>query len=112
MLYVQGGNVTVLANSAPPNLELDAVLVALNGPFQVDQWWIGGKGNMIQYGSLINNYCGPTGIFDSNTGTLFGGYYQLQYYDTRLITAVPPGFPPAVDNQGRTLYVKTGFLES
>ncbi len=108
---VAQNNVTVLAASSPSNLELDAVLVALNGSFQVDQWWVGGKGNMIQFGSLINNYCGPTGVFDPFTGTLWGGYMQLQYYDTRLQTLLPPAFPPAVDSTGRTVYVKLSFKE-
>lgn len=109
---VAKNNVTVLANSAPTNLEIDAAMIALTGSFQVDEWWIGGKGNMIQYGSLVNNYCGPTGVFNATTGQLTGGYNQLQYYDDRLLTNVPPGIPPAVDSTGRILYVKTGFLES
>ncbi len=108
---VSQNDITVLANSAPANLELDAVLVALNGAFQVDQWWLSGKGNMIQYGSLVNNYCGPTGEFDPGTGTLYGGYNQLQYYDTRLQTMIPPAFPPAVDSSGRDIYVKISFKE-
>ncbi|MBF0618700.1 MAG: hypothetical protein HQL19_00875 [Candidatus Omnitrophica bacterium] len=108
---VAKNNVTVTAQSAPTNLELDAVIVAINGAFQVDQWWLGGKGNMVQYGSLINNYCGPTGIFDPSSGTLYGGYNQLQYYDSRLKTIIPPGFPVAVNSNGKILYVKTSFQE-
>ncbi len=108
---VARNNITVTAASAPSNLELDAVLVALTGSFQVDQWWVSGKGNMIQYGSLVNNYCGPTGVFDPSTGTLYGGYNQLQYYDTRLKTNIPPAFPPATDSTGRSLYVKLSFQE-
>ncbi|MBF0490683.1 MAG: hypothetical protein HQL15_08755 [Candidatus Omnitrophica bacterium] len=108
---VSKNDITVLANSAPANLELDAVIVALNGSFQVDQWWLTGKGNMIQYGSLVNNYCGPTGVFDPSTGNLTGGYNQLQYYDTRLQTMIPPGFMAAVDSTGRTVYVKLSYRE-
>ncbi len=108
---VAKNNVTVLAASSPTNLELDAVLVALTGSFQVDQWWVSGKGNMIQYGSLINNYCGPTGIFDPETGVLSGGYNQLQYFDPRLRSMIPPSFPPAQDASGRILYVKISFQE-
>jgi|GEM_PF-929325 len=108
---VSQNDITVLANSAPSNIELDAVLVALNGAFQVDQWWLQGKGNMIQFGSLVNNYCGPTGEFDPGTGTLYGGYNQLQYYDTRLQTKIPPGFPKVQDSTGRTVYIKVSFHE-
>ena len=104
-------NVTVTAASAPTNLEIDASMVALNGSFQVDTWWVSGKGNMIQFGSLMKNYCGPTGIFDPGSGTLYGGYNQLQYYDFRMLTTVPPSFPPASDSTGKLLYTKLGFKE-
>ncbi len=112
LAIVSQNDVTVLAAAAPTNIELDAVMVALNGSFQVDQWWVPGKGNMIQFGSLVNNYCGPTGVFDPATGTLYGGYMQLQYYDVRLQTMVPPGFPPIVDSTGRSVYNKLGFQSS
>ena len=108
---VSRNDITVLAAAAPAQLELDAVLVALNGAFQVDSWWMTGKGNMIQYGSLVNNYCGPTGVFDPGTGVLSGGYNQLQYFDTRLVTMIPPSFPAASDSTGRTIYVKISFQE-
>ena len=111
LALVAKNNITITAATAPANLEIEAVLVAINGVFQVDNWWASGKGNMVQYGSLINNVCGPTGVFDPSTGTLYGGYNQLQYYDTRLQTLIPPWFPPAVDSNGRTVYSKVSFKE-
>ena len=108
---VAKNNVTVTAASAPTNLELDVVMVAITGSFQVDQYWVSGKGNMIQFGSLVNNFCGPTGVFDPNTGELTGGYNQLQYYDERLRTMIPPSFPPLTNSSGQIIYVKTWFRE-
>lgn len=111
LALVAQNNITVKAASAPSNLEIEAVLVAINGSFQVDSWWVSGKGNMVQYGSLVNNVCGPTGVFDPGTGILYGGYNQLQYYDARLRSLIPPWFPPAKDSIGRIAYSKVNFKE-
>ena len=108
---VAQNNIVVQAARAPANVEIEAVMVAINGSFQVDNWWAPGKGNMLQYGSLVNNICGPTGVFDPGTGTLYGGYNQLQYYDPKLKTLIPPWFPPAKDSSGRIAYSKMNFKE-
>ncbi len=97
--------------AAPNNLAVNAVLVALNGSFQVDQFWVGTRGNMDQFGGLINNVGGPTGIFDPATGILYAGYNQIQAYDTRLHDYVPPAFPPATDTSSRITYTKLNLLE-
>lgn len=104
-------NVTVTVATAPASLLIEAVMVAVTGSFQVDNWWVQGKGNMLQYGSLINNVCGPTGVFDPGTGTLYGGYNQLQYFDPKLETTVPPCFSAAKDADGRTSYSRVDFKE-
>ena len=111
LALVAKNNIVVKAASAPTNLEIEAVLVAINGSFEVDNWWVSGKGNMVQFGSLVNNVCGPTGVFDPGTGTLYGGYNQMQYYDTRLKDLIPPCFPPAQDSTGRIAYSKISFKE-
>ncbi len=112
---VANQTVTVIEASAPTKLELSAVLVALQGSFQVDQWWIyRGDANtavMDQFGSLINNYCGVTGEFDPSNGQLYGGWNQIQAYDNRLATVAPPGFPPYVNNSGNGVYTKLGISE-
>jgi len=108
---VTQNNIVVQAATAPANVEIEAVMVAINGSFQVDNWWVQGKGNMLQYGALINNVCGPTGVFDPSTGTLYGGYNQLQYYDPKLKTLIPPWFPPVADLSGRIAYTKINFKE-
>jgi Tfp pilus assembly protein PilX len=108
---VAQNDIVVIAASAPTNVEIEAVMVAINGSFQVDNWWAPGKGNMLQYGSLINNICGPTGVFDPGSGTLYGGYNQLQYFDPKLKTIIPPCFPPSLDANGRISYSKINFKE-
>jgi len=113
---VANQNITVIESSAPAKLEVSGVLEALQGSFQVDQYWVY-RGNatqavMDQYGSLINYVCGATGEMDMS-GNLLGGWNQVQTYDTRLSTIAPPGFPPYVNNSGQGVYSKylTGFSE-
>ena len=111
LALVAQNDIVVQAASAPANVEIEAVMVAINGSFQVDNWWAQGKGNMLQYGALINNVCGPTGVFDPGSGTLYGGYNQLQYFDPKLKNLIPPWFPPAMDFNNRVSYSKISFKE-
>ncbi len=111
---VANQNITIIEASAPAKLEMSAVMVALQGSFQVDQWWVY-RGNattavMDQFGSLINYVCGVTGEMDMS-GNLLGGWNQIQAYDTRLATVAPPGFPPYVDNSGNVVYTKLSIAE-
>ena len=103
-------DVTVLSASTPSNLEIDGVMVALTGAFQLDNPAVTGKGNMVQYGSLVNSYSGATGTVNSS-GVMVGGYVQLQSYDTRLQNTIPPGFLVATDSSGRIVYVKISLKE-
>ncbi len=111
---VANQNITIVEASAPTQLEMSGVLVALQGSFQVDQWWVY-RGNsktavMDQFGSLINNVCGATGEMDMS-GNLLGGWNQIQAYDARLATIAPPGFPPYVNNSGNAVYNKVSITE-
>jgi len=111
---VANQNITIIEASAPTQLEMSAVLVALQGSFQVDQWWVY-RGNattavMDQFGSLINYVSGVTGEIDMS-GNLLGGWNQIQAYDTRLGTMAPPGFPPYVNNAGNGVYTKLSITE-
>lgn len=108
---VANTNVTV-TQSAPNNLEIDAYVVAMNGAFQLENFSTGGyQGDMVQFGGLMNQYCGPTGVMDSH-GNIIDGYNQLQYYDTRLQNTAPPFFTPAKDAAGRILYYKIDLKET
>jgi len=116
---VANDNITVIQASAfaneGPKLEMSGVLVALQGSFQVDNWWTY-MGNattavMDQYGSLINYVCGATGEMDMS-GNLLGGWNQIQSYDSRLSNSAPPGFPPLVNNStGGVSYSKLSITE-
>ena len=116
---VANQNITVIQSSAMtndggPKLEMSGVLVALNGSFQVDNWWTYmGDANtavMDQYGSLINYVCGVTGEMDLS-GNLLGGWNQIQSYDTRLGSMSPPGFQPLTTSSGVAVYNRLSIKE-
>jgi len=108
---VANSNVTV-KQSAPNNLEIDAYVVALNGAFQLENFSTGGfQGDMVQFGGLMNMYCGPTGVMNAS-GVIIDGYNQLQYYDTRLQNTSPPFFTAAKDAADRILYYKIDLKET
>jgi hypothetical protein len=110
-------NITVQEATAPANLEVDGVLVALSGSFNVDQYSknpdpvSGGDGAvMTQFGSLVNDYSGCTGVVNSS-GVLTSGWLQDQSYDSRLKTIAPPGFPAYVNNSNVAFYTKSSITE-
>jgi Tfp pilus assembly protein PilX len=111
---VASQNITVVAASAPAQLELSAVLMAIQGSFQVDQWTAyKGDANtavMDQFGSLVNYVDGATGAMDLN-GNLEGGWNQIQSYDPRLLTMAPPGFPPLINSSGNAEFNKLSITE-
>ena len=97
-------------SSAPSNLELSGVLVALQSIMQAADMWVQGKRNMDQFGSTISFYPPAMGYCDWS-GNLLSGWNQLQSYDSRLKTLAPPGFPPYVNSQGYAVYNKTTITE-
>ena len=111
-------NVTVEEATAPAQLTIDGVLVAIQGSFNVDQYAInpapiaGGLDGAVmnQFGSLINYASGCTGEVNRN-GQLVYGWNQVQTYDPRLASLAPPGFPPLVNNANQGVYVKTYIEE-
>jgi len=111
LLGLVAKNNVVINYQAAGDIEIDAYLVALLGSFQASGYWVSYKGNMIQFGGLANQICGPTGVMDP-FGNVIAGYNQLQYYDTRLEHMVPPWFPVVKDTAGRITYVKVRLTES
>ena len=115
---VASQNVTVEEATAPAQLTIDGVLVAIQGSFNVDQYAInpapiaGGLDGAVmnQFGSLINYASGCTGEVNRN-GQLVYGWNQVQTYDPRLASLAPPGFPPLVNNANQGVYVKTYIEE-
>jgi len=115
---VANQNITIIEASAPTQLEMAGVLMAMQGSFQVDQYTVY-RGNsttavMDQYGSLINYVCGATGEMDMS-GTLLGGWNQIQTYDNRLAKMAPPGFAPMstflTNSTGNIVYSKLNIQE-
>ena len=111
-------NVTVIEASAPAQLAIQAVVVALTGSFNVDQYsknpdpinnGLDGA-VMSQFGSLVNYASGCTGVVNSN-GQLVDGWNQIQSYDNRLMVLAPPGFPPLVNSAGQGVYGKLSLKE-
>ena len=115
---VASQNITVIEADAPAQLAIQAVLVALQGSFDVDQYSknpdpvSGGLDGavMSQFGSLVNYASGCTGVVNSS-GQLIDGWNQIQSYDTRLATQAPPSFPPLVNSSGNGIYVKEKISE-
>jgi hypothetical protein len=117
---VANQNVTVIEADAPAQLEIVGALMALQGSFNVDQYTYNpdpiNRGSadgamMDQFGSLINNYRGPIGTFNTTTGQLVSGWNEDQSYDTRLTALAPPGFPPLTNSAGYGVYTKLNILE-
>jgi hypothetical protein len=110
---VANNNITVIEADAPAQLEIEGVMVAITGSFDVDQYSknpdpvSGGLdgANMDQFGSLVNYASGCTGVVNG-AGQLTAGWNQVQSYDSRLATLAPPGFPPLVNSAGNGVYAK------
>jgi len=114
---VAGENVTVEEAVAPAQLEIDGVLMAIQGSFDVDNPQInpdpvsgGDAAVMSQFGSMINYASGCTG-YVNGAGQLTSGWNQVQSYDTRLANLAPPGFPALVNSAGQGVYVKEGIYQ-
>ncbi len=101
-----------VTDSGPFNIEIDAYLVAITGDFEVMNFWNFLKGDMVQFGGLMNSYCGATGAFNPYTGQMVMGYNQLMYYDNRFAQNFsPPYFPPVLDGSGRSTYDRVKLTE-
>ncbi|HOQ40343.1 MAG TPA: hypothetical protein PK561_08045 [Fervidobacterium sp.] len=77
------------------NTKLFASIYAFNGSFKVENHDKGEfAGQLLVFGSIMQNIRGPVGTFDSS-GKTQTGYYKTYVYDERLITAAyqPAGTP-------------------
>ncbi len=107
MLGIIGHNVEVASN-APANLTIEAAVFAGNsydyahqntkqGTFETDQGQSPGnipkKGPLLVYGSMVNNYISPLGVFNSNNGHLVNGWADSYTWDSRFQTNSPPFYP-------------------
>ncbi|NOT33428.1 MAG: DUF4900 domain-containing protein [Candidatus Eisenbacteria bacterium] len=92
-IYSNGGNVRI-GSSAPPNLHIDAFLMATgsNGQVTVDNYSSRSpSGDLILRGGMVSKYYGGFGTSNQSTGVRLSGYGRLFSYDRRGIT--PPFYP-------------------
>ena len=107
MLGIIAHNV-VVSSSAPSNLTIEGAVFAGNsydynhpnnqrGTFATDQYQnpqnIAKKGPLLVYGSLVNDYISPLGVFNSSNGQLVNGWADSYTWDTRFKTTSPPFYP-------------------
>jgi len=85
----------VIDRYAPHNIEVDAIIMALNTSFFYDGWKWDLKGTLSLLGGLIQEARGPVGTH--HAGTKVTGYSKNYNYDTRMANPaggdLPPFFP-------------------
>lgn len=106
MLGLVSQNNVYVDSSAPFDLEIDAYIVALNSSFTVANYTSGLKGTLTILGGITQQRRGPIGTFNASTGQRISGYTKDYNYDDRLADSAPAYFPPAMDNNGRIVYLK------
>lgn len=76
------------------DIEIDAIMMALNGSFYVrDYYWGIPRGTLKIFGGLIQYSRGPVGTFNSYLGQIVTGYNKDYQYDNKLINTPPPDYP-------------------
>ncbi len=78
------------ATQSFPNLKIDAAILSLKHSFMVDHYDCGpALGSLTVNGSIVQNFRGAVGTFDSN-GVIQTGYAKNYSYDDRLTYLLPP----------------------
>ena len=106
---VSEGNI-MIANNAPHNIEINAIIMALGTSFFYEGWDDNLQGDLTFHGSLIQNQRGPVGTFGS-WGKV-SGYTKQYYFDTRMSVGNPDigqVLPPYFPTTGK--YVKLYWKE-
>lgn len=76
------------------DLNLDMIILALNGSFRVDEYDKGEpRGTLIVRGGVIQNRRGPAAARVPDSMGIRSGYYKNYIYDPSLIHRPPPNFP-------------------
>jgi len=93
MGVVAGQNIIIKTNKYTyKDIELDMVLMALNGSFYVDQYDRGNpRGKLTIKGGLIQESRGPVGTFSGSS--IRTGYNKDYHYDEKLLNMPPPNYP-------------------
>lgn len=95
--------VSETSGTKPYNMKLFASIYAFNGSFKVEDYdHDKSAGQLLVFGSIMQNVRGPVGTFDPSTGKTQTGYYKTYVYDERLITAAyQPAGTPAKDSSAK-----------
>ena len=104
----------IIPNSAPNDIEIDGYIVALTGSFYLENCWTCPlKGYLVQFGGVMTGWSATVFGCFSGAGIVVRGYTQEQFYDARLLDAVPKWFTLAQDlsSPGRMTYSKASFHE-
>lgn len=94
-----------MAKSIPGTVQIEAAMFAGNsadvaiknpdGSFMVrgNMNGMGARGVLNVYGSVVQNFVAPLGIFNPATGRLVDGWADTYNWDRRFTQRVPPGMP-------------------
>lgn len=86
-----------IGTSAPDNVQVHGTILAMNGVFQVDNYYdsgVGPRGTATLLGGVISDNYGAFGQFSGATGNQISGYGRNFVYDTRMSGgSAPPYFP-------------------
>jgi hypothetical protein len=106
MLGVVTSSSVVVSTTAPSNLKIDAVIVALEGSFFVEDWNTKFDksldesqpvGYLTVFGGVIQNIRRPVGTTTPVSNDTITGYNKTSYkYDDRVLKNPPPFFPKGI----------------
>jgi len=88
-----------IASGAPDNIEIDAIIMALNTSFFYNGWQQYMKGTLSLLGGLIQKQRGPVGTH--NAGVKVTGYSKEYIYDTRMANPASGYLPPYFPSTGK-----------
>lgn len=82
------------------DLEINAILMALDKSFYLENYTSGMKGELKVFGAFIQERRGEVGTFNANTGNKISGFTKDYHYDKRMDSVdpdvpsmIPPYFP-------------------
>jgi hypothetical protein len=88
-----------IASNAPHDIEVDAIIMALNTSFFYAGWQSTLKGTLSLLGGLIQKARGPVGTH--NAGVKVTGYSKNYQYDTRMANPAGGDLPPYFPTTGQ-----------
>lgn len=97
-----------IASNAPHNIEIDAIIMALDTSFFYAGWDKNLKGDLVLLGGLIQKQRGPVGQHSSGTKTK--GYSKQYFFDERMASPASGHLPPYFPTTGK--YEKIWWREA